>query len=246
MSKSFRGSFQSHVLEYDASYSAKEIHNIISKNNLEGLTLSQHLPMLEEFSNIDFLSEFTFLECLYISRYKCLRYHFLKHLSLLKKLSINTFDKNEIDVSVLIKLNIFFIKWRPKLFGLEYCNRLNELTLQDFKPEKDLKKVNKATSVKKLHIKGSSITSLNGIEELRNLEELLLGNCRGITSLSQLSDLKKLHTITLNGVNENLDFESLDYLPNIREFFVVGCKNPPSSNWVKERMPNVLNYRGDS
>jgi Leucine-rich repeat (LRR) protein len=169
----------------------------------------------------------------------------LKRLTSLKKLSINTFGKNGIDISPLINLEYFAIQWRPNVKGFEHCDKLQELLLIDFKPEKDLSKISSVVSLKKLVIKVSSIASLAGIESLANLEEILLGNCRKITSLAPLNELKKLRKITLDGTGKHLDFETLGHLPNIKEFFVVSCKNPPSKQWVAERLPNVLDYRGD-
>ena len=122
-----------------------------------------------------------------------------------------------------------------------HCKKLCELCLIDFKPDKDLSKISLVISLKKLTIKSSSGITLKRIEKLINLKEILLANCRKLTSLEPLNGLQHL---------ESFDLAALKYLSTLKKLYLIDCGKIPSLEFIQNfskltgfGMPGILKWR---
>ena len=128
-------------------------------------------------------------------------YSVLNEISTLESISIYTTDKREIDFSRFPLLKSVAIYWRPKAISLFDCLKLESLFLGKYS-EPDLNKLKNLRQLKYLRINTGSVTALNGIEQLQNLERLWI--------------IQAMKLIKLNGIES---------LPNLKEVRIDNCKN---------------------
>ena len=223
------------MLIYKKGYSPDFVKDAIDKNNLEGLRIFDHLDRLD---SLDFLIQFDFLEGLDIDCIYDHDYSFLLNFLNLKTLGIglSTTAKNTIDLSNQKNLTKLSIQWRKgKILGIEKLEKLTSLCLVDFK-ENDLIKISSLISLTDIRIKTSSIESLNGIENLVNLQNLYIGNCKklqSIKAINHLPNLKELYLDTCQNIN---NYEEVTDLPNLEALSLTDCGKVQSLKFI-ERYP---------
>lgn len=219
------------LLIFKKSYSYSYVNKIIQQEKLNGLRI--FFPFKSDsLTDFDFLKEYDFLEALEISvtsgEYD---FSFLSHLVNLKKLSINVIGQNEIDLSGLKKLEDCTLLWRKKIVGLNNCTTLKKLCLIDFKQD-DLSKISELINLNKLVIKTSSIQTLKGIENLKNVEQIMLGNCKKLKSIVDLNGLLKLKSLEFNICSSIYDFSDMRELPSLEFLQLVDCKDIASLKFL--------------
>jgi hypothetical protein len=218
------------LLIYQKGYTPEFVFETIKKNNLLGLRIFAYLNDTK-LSSVDFLSEYTFLETLHISSVNDFNFEFLHNLKNLKELSIGVEGNNPIDLSSCTKLERLFIDWRKNITGIESCERLSIFSLYGCK-ESDLSKFKDLINLKKLIIKTCGFQTLNGINALVNLEDILLGNCRKLTSVKDINGVNKLENLEFNGCAKINDFSSLNDLPNLKKLYLTDCKKIDSIKFI--------------
>jgi hypothetical protein len=79
-------------------------------------------------------------------------------------------------------------------------------------------------SLVSLELSANSLTSLNGLEKVPQLEELHITNARiPVTDMSALRYLKKLQTLYIWGGSYNIDFNALKDLPELEDIYLCDC-----------------------
>ena len=211
------------LLVFKKGYTPEFVYSIIKKNNLNGLQIFAHLNE-NRLENLDFLEHYSFLETLEISSVDDYNFNFLSALKELKKLSIIIDGKNSIDLCNQSNLKSLSIKWRKgKIRGLELCNNLKDLCLIEFN-ENDFNAIKFLNRLETLKVKTSLIKSLNGLEELVSLKELLFGNCKNLKSLNGIENIYQIKTLSFNGCPNVFDFSNIMYLTNIEKLEITDCK----------------------
>src|SRR5690606_15647341 len=115
-----------------------------------------------DFSNLEFLSQHTFIRGLSLVIHDNLDISGIHHLSNLEVLSINIAINQTIDLEKFPKLKICNIGWNKKIKFLEKSVSLRELTL-DFYKSDSLVSFKSLKNLRKLRLIHSSLKELKGI-----------------------------------------------------------------------------------
>lgn len=168
-----------------------------------------------EGDNLDFLEKLTHLKVLnYIN-------HFIDdlspihNLSLLRSLSINSYDNSEINFTKFPYLEHCFLEWRPRAKSLFNCKFLKYLHIEHYK-DKSTEKFSNLTNLEKLCIGNSPINDLSGFEKLKKLKFLGLYLLRKLEKLDGLEKLEWLEELEIDGCKKIYDLEPLGKLINLR------------------------------
>jgi len=235
--KTFEISEYGNLLMYDRKYSAADVRTIIETNQLCGLRI---FDFWDPLRSLDFLREYTFLKQLEITCRDDQNFSFLSDLLQLNHFSVGPSHpmKNRIDLSAQANLRYLAVQWNTnKITGLSECRSVEDLCLVEF-PNDDLKVVFDLQRIKRLRIKTGRMKSLEGIEGLKNLEDLEIGNCRRLLSISHLNGLEKLRRIRIESCRKIQDIESLRSLPSLSTLEFVNCGEIPDLDY-DARFPNL-------
>jgi Leucine-rich repeat (LRR) protein len=217
------------LLEYQKGYTSQIIEEIILEHVLDGLRIFDDLDPVD---SIDFLNECGFLRKLSISTVHDFGFKYLFKMPNLSFLHSGVRgNKSLIDLRNQINLENLILQWQTNTVGFEKCKKLKNLVIWDFK-EKNLLKIKGATNLEILHIKTSSIKSLEGIENLANLKKLCLGNCRRLKSIKAINGLKNLEEIDLDSCSNIQDYASLTQLPAFKKLFLWSSKTIDSFKFL--------------
>lgn len=225
--RAFKISRNGSLLVYEPSYDRQFIERTIEGHNLKGLRIWTDL-MTDPPEDLAFLSDCPFLEGLDVTSLADYDFGFLKDLPNLKRLSVNTVGKAEIDLSQQRALEYLAIEWRKgKILGLEHCANLSSLGLIDYS-EIDLRPVSSMVNLLDLRIKTAGIVTLDGVEKMRGLERLLLGNCRKLHSIKSINGLEQLKALEIESCRKILDYDELTDLPSLEHLRLTNCGEIPS------------------
>jgi hypothetical protein len=220
------------LLMYSRGYSADFVKKTIRENQLNGLRIFDAWNRLE---SLEFLREFTFLEWLEITCSFDQDYDFLHYLPQLKHLSIgpSATMKNEIDISSQTNLEYLSLQWRKgKIRGIERCQRISDLCLVEYN-EEDLSQMAALMKLSNLKIKTASFETLHGLENLTELNSVLLGYCKKLTSIRALNSKMKLKSLEIELCRQIKDYEHLTDLPSLEYLRLTDCNGIRSIGFVK-------------
>jgi internalin A len=219
------------LLVYKKGYTPEFVLKVISDRKLGGLRIFSVLKE-DRLEEIDFLKDYTFLENLDVtSSSSYFNFNIKKKLTNLRKLSINVEGNNEIDFSGQVKLEYLSINWRKKIKGLENCKKLLSLCLNEFK-EHDLSKINSLRNLTDIQIKTSSIQSLNGLQELVDLQNLDIGNCRKLQTIRAINHLSKLKELCFSICPNIKDYGEVTDLPKLEILNLTDCGKVQSLKFI--------------
>ncbi|MDT3739834.1 MAG: hypothetical protein RO257_10090 [Candidatus Kapabacteria bacterium] len=221
------------LLNYKKWYTPEFVEETINKMNLKGMRIFAHLKD-QKLESLDFLKEYTFLKELHISCIDEHDYNFLKYLSNLKGLRIDQSitEKNTIDLRNLVNLEYLHIYWRKKIIGLEKCKKLKKILLWSFK-EKDLCKLHELENLNEIRIGTASIQSFDGVQNMQNLENIIIGNCRYLKSIKAVNSLQNLKILDFDTCSKIEDYDSLTDLPILEKLVIKNCKDIKSIQFLK-------------
>lgn len=220
------------LLVFKKGYSPSFVLETLKSENLIGLRIFAHLKE-DRLSNVDFLSDYSFLEALDITSLDDYDFKFLSDLPKLKRLSIFVEGSSEINLAAQVDLNYLAIQWRKgKIKGLEHCQKLETLCLVEYK-ESDFLPINVLRQVRSLQVKTASVKTLNGIKDLEFLQSLLLGYCPSLRSIRPLNGLRDLGSLEINLCTNIHDYENLTDLPNLKSLTIIDCKSIDSIGFIK-------------
>lgn len=111
-----------------------------------------------------------------------------------------------------------------------------KLTISNDKANTSLPFLMSFHTIKELTIDDCNISSLEGIENLSNLETLIIKNCENLTDISSIKNLTNIKTIKINGTKIS-DISALSYLPNL-SYINLRC-NEITNPEVLESLENI-------
>ena len=158
-----------------------EVQPYMDKHNIFALRLTNSFGFNGE--DISFLSKLTFLRSLEIYCWNAKGLNVIESLPQLEVIGLQCKSAQKINFSNFSNLNTALVTWSKGLSSLLKASSLEKLNLQNY-PHEDLTPISSLTKLKKLHLTSRKLESLNGIENLHNLELLDLYNCPFLTSLS--------------------------------------------------------------
>jgi Leucine-rich repeat (LRR) protein len=192
----------------------------------------------DRLQDVDFLREYDFLEALDINSLDDYDFSFLSTLKKLTKLSIYVEGKNTIDLSNQTNLKSLAIGWRKGITGIEFCQKLENICLVDYK-KTDLSPIETLKNLKEIVIKTASIKNLSGLKGMKSLHRLLLGNCRSLRSISEINGLNSLKSLEIISCSKIMDYQSLTNLPNLETLHIIDCRDLESIRFVK-KLPALM------
>jgi hypothetical protein len=220
------------LLVYKKGYTVDFVRSLLDKKKLRGLRI---FAMLNEdrLPDLDFLSDYSFLEVLDITSVDDYNYNFLYSLKNIKELSINIEGRNIIDLSYQENILDLTIKWRKgKILGLEKCQKISSLCLIEY-TEENFYPISPLQNLKNLIVKTGSIKSVNGVERLLVLENLLLGYCKLLKSINSLERNFNLKSISFERCSNIEDYTPLGHLSNLDILQIIDCKGINSIRFVQ-------------
>lgn len=221
------------LLVYKKGYSANDVSAIIKEHKLRGLRIFAQLKD-DRLPNLDFLSDYSFLEVLEITSVDDSSFNFLNKLENLKELAINVTGDNIIDLSNQASLESLTIQWRKnKILGLEKCNKIRILCLIDY-AEKDFMPVSSLLALEDLKVKTGLVNDCNGIVKLTNLKSILLSNCKKLQSLDGLGDLKNITSLSFDLCPQIKNYDEIGNLHNLENLQIIDCKGVSSIRFVEK------------
>lgn len=168
----------------------------------------------------------------------------------ISSLAIRKQIKGEFDLRRFPNLTFLSVnEWNRKLdfLGVDNLTKLVEMYLSSFKPKDDnLIPLVKFQGVRVIEIIGTNVTSLDGLEHLRNLVRLKLEDARKLVDISSLVERTAPSeaapfSFSLTG-DKVVDWNSLTSLrnecPGIRDLGFENCRDIPSLSFLK-LLPNL-------
>jgi hypothetical protein len=188
---------------YKKMYAEKNYNYIDSQDNdLSYLTLFKDIEYIKiprEAENLDFLYE----------------------LPNLKGMNLYSSCLNKLDITQFKDLKDLFINEDDSIINFEDFNNIKSLYLNQFK-FKDLNNIVKL-DIEMLTIDFcEKLESLEGIEKLPNLNELIIIYCKKLSNISKLKEIKnKLIKLSLFDCNRINDFQVFNELNNLEELKLI-------------------------
>jgi hypothetical protein len=221
------------LLVYKKDYDLDFVRSIIEEKELKGLRIFAHLKD-DRLNNLDFLGQYTFLEVLDISSVDDYDFGFLSSLKELKELTINTDGKNIINLANQVNLESLTIHWRiSRILGLEKCQSINSLCIIDFR-EENFSSISRLRKLRNLKVKTASIKSLEGIQDLKMLETLLLGNCKRLETLNAIGPLIHLISLNIELCPKIEDYNPIGILFNLKSLRITDCKSVNTIKYINK------------
>lgn len=220
------------LLVYRKDYSVSDVSSIIKEHKLRGLRIFAQLKD-DRLPNLDFLSDYSFLEVLDITSVDDGSFSFLNKLENLKELTINVTGDNIIDLSNQTNLESLSIQWRKgKVLGLDKCTKITSLCLVDYS-EKDFYPISSLVSLEDLKVKTALINNLLGLENLTKLKSILLGNCKKLSSLNGLGILKNVTSLSFDLCPQIKNYDETGNLHNLENLQITDCKGVESIKFIE-------------
>ena len=119
--------------------------------------------------------------------------------------------------------------------NIESKTSIEELTICDDKSFEDLRKFSGLQNLKKLDLRCTGLKSLEGIENLVCIEQLLLFYNRNLKDISSLKDIfKSFKSLCIQNSPKITDFSCLDKLENLVNLSLYGGNVLPNLNFLNK------------
>ncbi len=164
----------------------------------------------------------------------------LNTLHKLKKLGFADNKKTVIDLSNFPDLSSLACEYSKRLLSLESCEQLHDLTLTNFKPQnKTLEEVPRLSSLKRLSLFVTNISSLVGIGNFQQITELTIFKANQLKDISTLRDVSR--TLTKLEFDACKRIENYDVLGDLKtlERLIIGRSAPISSLLFVRLLPRL-------
>jgi len=167
-------------------------------------------------SDIEFVANFPELEVFEILDFKIPSVKPVNLLGKLRKLKVYTYCNTELLFSKFPLLEECLIEWREGAKSLFDAVWLRELFVNRYKGQ-DLRSFNKLINLTSLMMLGAPITSLAGIESLKKLTKLRLGDLRRLQSLRGIERLTALQSLRVIACRKIGRIDEVASLINLRD-----------------------------
>lgn len=211
-----------------------ESKNYMLKNKITGLEINMSLGYTK--LEVDFLSDFDFIEYLDIVHQPLGDVKAINSLHNLKSLSLDAYFYSEADFNNFPRLEECSLHWTPNARNLFRCIKLKSLYLRSYK-KSDLSELENLKLLEKLHIGNSPSKSLKGIAGLKNLKELDLGL---LTKLADIDDIRKLPLLQKLNIQscKKIPYDTLWELKNLKWLNLSDVGNIPTIKQI-ENLKNL-------
>ena len=201
------------------------------EQNLAGIHVSSLI--LYKAQDLEFLKDYTdIVHAVFISDGTGIDVSGLECLDRLEQLTLEDFAK-PVRLPLLKGLKQFSGRWSPLIELGSGCKELEQLTLWKY-TEKDLRTFPKLPALRLLHLVQASLQTLEGVEYLREPEELILHRCSRLLDLSALARLKgsALKRISLERCKKIVSYEPLGKLSWLNKLNIEYGKDLPNLQFL--------------
>lgn len=198
-----------------------------------------------EEAQIDFLSECPTVEYISLEGSSIKDINGIYHLKILKTLVINDTSRSlTVDFSQLTSLERIIGTLPPKAEGIGSLVNLKKLQIWDYKPKgKNLKELADLKALVDLELINANITSLEGIQGLKNLSELGLFRMRALTDIEAIQHLSEnLTSIQIEGAKKIQDFSPIGKVQSLVHLGLNNCGTISSIRFLKH-LPHLSSMR---
>jgi len=213
-------------------------YTILTDNHVVELELNDSKGWKGE--SIDFIRKFRHIKSLTLIDMNIKNIQSINELCNLEDLSLITYSKKSIDFSKFPKLTTLDFEWISGSTSLFELKHIQDLSINRFN-DKNLELFSKLTSLKKLSLMNSRISSLENICHLRSLNSLSLINLTKVENCLCLSNLSNLEDITIHSCKKISDISSLFCLQNIKKMHILDMGNIQSISGI-ETMTNLKEF----
>lgn len=147
----------------------------------------------------------------------------LNFVSNIEELIIEVNNSFPFDFSNLKKLRLLDIKWTRDRAGFAECHSLHSLYLKNFN-QANLGEISQLKVLKSLTLVKSTITSLESIDEMNNLERLSIGYCSKLEEFQLLSRCWQIKDLEMFNLPK---LTTLEFMKNMKleKLSIEDCKN---------------------
>ncbi|QQS09954.1 MAG: hypothetical protein IPK69_04860 [Phycisphaerales bacterium] len=137
----------------------------------------------------------------------------------LRNLGVTTYCSTEIDFSAFPELEDCGLEWRPKAKSLFGCVTLKDLFVNRYNG-KDTELFGKLVNLESLTILNAPVKKLHGLNTLKRLRSLRLGNLRRLTSLAGIEELKDLEELEVHTCRAITSIKEVGELPRLKKLLL--------------------------
>ncbi|MFA6083777.1 hypothetical protein [Mucilaginibacter sp.] len=216
----------------------KESMQFFQKNNLDGIAVTSSFGL----NDLSFVKDYPFIKHLSISEgaFDIKDIYSLENLTSL----IISGKKQKIDYVYFPKLKELIADWSPYFTNLDKCYCLERLSFYKYAPSsKNLEVIAGINWLKSLTITQSPISSLKGLEQFTQLEQIELNYCSKLEELCCLEGSSEtLITLLLDHCKAIKNHDYAMGLKNVKILAYNNCGKIPSIKFIKQ-MPSLKDFR---
>lgn len=207
-----------------------ESKDYMLKKGITGLIINMSLGYTK--LDVDFLSDFNFIEYLNIVHQPLGDTKAINSLHGLKSLVLYAYFFTEIDFNNFPNLQeCSILHWTPNAKNLFNCTKLKILHINSYKKD-DLSELNGLKLLEKLRIDNSQLTSLNGLQKLTKLKELNLGLLTKLTSIDNIKDTPSLEKLNIQSCKK-IPYDTLWGIKSLRWLNLSDVGNIPTIKGIE-------------
>lgn len=209
----------------------------INKNNVKSISINS--SYFDNIKDLHFLNEIRDIECISIldDNYDL---SILNLMYNLKQLSFGQ-SKQEIDLSNFKDLKIFGCDFSNKIKNLDKCLSLEWVWLRNYKNE-NLIEFSNLINLKFLHIYNTKIKDIEGIGNLKELEDFEIEKALQLHSLQGItSNNSKIVRFCIDNAKSLNDVNDLFRLNNLEELFLIKIGEIDNVDFINN-MNNLMKF----
>ena len=207
------------------SHEFKEAINFALENKLEqiqirGVIGKENINTIADFSEIKKLSPY--LKKLSFGDLvdnTIINFESIYSLLKLEKININCKQNFIIDVSLFSNLKNFGTEYWKGLKNMDKINSLESMVITKY-PNENITEFIGLENLKIFHIYSSKIKTLEGINRLNNLEELVLAYNKKLENINDIKNLKRLKVLRIYKCKSILNLEFIKDLKNMKNLYI--------------------------
>jgi Leucine-rich repeat (LRR) protein len=146
----------------------------------------------------------------------------------------------------LKNLEACFIRWHPKISGLESCTNLRHLNIENY-PFESLVELASLTKMERLDLLSRKLTSLRGIEAMTKLKRFGSFSCTQLSDILPLLACTNLEKIKFEACKKLASLPSLMQLENLTNIALADCGRIETLTPLADcKSLQELNFIGDT
>ena len=227
--RSFRAAYCDFLLPVMPGNKAK----MLAKFKREGTHGKYSGLRISGISDLSFLEEFPGLLYLEVVDQKQIDTRPLSCLNNLRGLRLES-PATEIDFGWFPELEVFVGDWHIDNCNLHLNRELRQLRIWQYKPRSaDLSDLSRFTRLETLHLTQTSISTLAGIESLKDLRYVNIAYAPKLQSLETLTAESGIRELSLQNVKQIEAYAPIAAIPYLRRLKISSCAEMPDLKWTR-------------